>query len=219
MTMWISEIWRYPVKSMGGEPLVATALREDGIEGDRVVHVAGRNGRVLTARSRPKLLGHKVTLGLDGEPLVDGHRWTEVAVAARVRDAAGSGAELVRYDGPERFDVLPLLVATDGAIAAFGYDRRRLRPNIVIGGVLGLAERGWESKRLQIGGNRGPVIGIRDLRARCIMTTFDPDTLEQDVGVLRSIHERFEGTLALNCRVLRSGEVAVGDEVAVLDSA
>jgi MOSC domain-containing protein len=27
---------------------------------------------------------------------------------------------LVRYDGPERFDVLPLLVATNGAIAAYG---------------------------------------------------------------------------------------------------
>lgn len=31
-------------------------------------------------------------------------------------------SQLARYDGPERFDVLPLLVATDGAIAAFGRD-------------------------------------------------------------------------------------------------
>jgi len=45
----------------------------------------------------------------------------------------------VRDDGVERFDVLPLLVATDGAIRALATDRRRLRPNIVIAGVEGLA--------------------------------------------------------------------------------
>ena len=50
---------------------------------------------------------------------------------------------LARYDGPERFDVLPLLVATDGDVAAFGRDVRRLRPNIVIDGVDGIDEFGW----------------------------------------------------------------------------
>jgi len=45
-----------------------------------------------------------------------------------VRRAAGEDAWLAEDDGPERFDVLPLLVATDGAVAAFGRDIRRLRP-------------------------------------------------------------------------------------------
>ena len=68
-----------------------------------------------------------------------------------MREAAGQDAELVAYDGLERFDVLPLLVATDGAVTAFGRDVRRLRPNIVIGGVEGLAERGWAGAGLRIG--------------------------------------------------------------------
>jgi len=95
-------------------------------------------------------------------------------VARDVRRAAGEEARLVRYDGVERFDVLPLLVATDGAIESFGHDGRRLRPNVVIGGVAGLAERGWEGRRLRLG---SCLIAARDLRARCVMTTFDPDTL------------------------------------------
>ena len=215
--MWIAELWRYPVKSMGGEALERSTLLPDGIAGDRVVHVAGRGNRVLTARSKPMLLGHKATLGQDGEPLVDGRPWTDETVADDVRKAGGPGAHLVRYDGVERFDILPLLVATDGAIAAFGHDRRRLRPNVVVGGVEGLAERTWEGKILRVGGERGPELGIRNLRRRCIMTTFDPDTLEQDVDVLRSINKRFAGTLALNCMVLRGGELGPGDKAELLD--
>ena len=61
-------------------------------------------------------------------------------------------------EGPERFDVLPLLVATDGAVKAFGRDVRRLRPNILIGGVEGLAEFEWEGAELHIG---DAVIGHR----------------------------------------------------------
>src|SRR3954470_13481162 len=191
--MWISELWRYPVKSMGGEQLQHAVLREDGIEGDRLVQVAGSHGRLLTSRSKPKLLGHKARLGPDGQPLVDGRPWTDESVAAQVREAAGAAAHLIRSDGRQRFDVLPLLVATDGAIAAFGHDGRRLRPNIVIGGVPGLAERGWEGNVIRVGS--GPIIAVASLRQRCVMTTFDPDTLEQDIGVLRSIHQRFDGTL------------------------
>lgn len=217
--MRVAELWRYPVKSMAGERLHTATLRGDGIVGDRVVHVRGAKNQVVTSRSKPKLLGHKATLGDGGEPLVDGHAWSEAVVAEAVRAAAGEGARLVRYDGVERFDVLPLLVATDGAIAAFGYDGRRLRPNIVVGGVDGLEERTWEGKMLEIGGATGVTIGVQDLRARCIMTTFDPDTIEQDVEVLKSIHRRFDGTLALNCAVLRCGEIRVGDAVRLIDEA
>ena len=129
--MHVAELWRYPVKSMAGERLLEAEVRADGIVGDRVVQVRDSRGRVVTSRTRPRLLGHKGTLGLDGEPLVDGRPWTEASVADDVRSAAGETAFLTRDDSPERFDMLPLLVATDGAIAAFGHDGRRLRPRAV----------------------------------------------------------------------------------------
>ena len=141
--MKVTEIWRYPVSTMAGEKLHQVYVGPLGIEGDRVKHVEDAEGAVITSRSHPRFLGHKGKLGRDGEPLVDGRPWSSPEVAAEVVDIAGPRAKLVRYDGVERFDVLPLLVATDGAIAAFGHDHRRLRPNIVIGGVEGLAERGW----------------------------------------------------------------------------
>jgi uncharacterized protein YcbX len=206
----ITEIWRYPVKTMAGEKLQRVGVGPLGIEGDRVVHVEDARGQVITSRSHPRFLGHKGSLGAQGVVMVDDRPWDSSEVGAEVVDIAGPGAKLVRYDGAERFDVLPLLVATDGAIAAFGYDGRRLRPNIVIGGVDGLTEGEWPGACLRIG---KVFVGVQDLRLRCIMTSYDPDTLVQDKEVTRGIYRRFAGKLALNCFVIEGGEIAVGDEV------
>jgi len=214
--MWIAELWRYPVKSMAGERLEWAEVGFAGIDGDRLVYVLDPRGRIVTSRTKPQLLGHRGTLGPAGEPLVDGRLWSSPEVGQDVVRAAGPGARLVRGDDPGRFDILPLLVATDGAIAAFGHDGRRLRPNVVLGGVEGLTERTWEGARLRAGEVE---IGLRDLRGRCVMTTFDPDTLVQDPAVLRKIAREFDGTLALNAFVIRGGRLAVGDRVSVSASA
>lgn len=209
----VAEIWRYPVKSLAGERLERATVTANGIQGDRVVHV--REGRrVLTARTHPKLLGLAGTLGEDGEPLINGRPWTAPESAAAVRAAAGPQATLVRGDGPERFDVLPMLVATDGAITALGVDGRRLRPNVVVAGVDGLAERGWPGRRLRIG---EVVIALEKLRGRCVMTTYDPDTQVQDLGVLQRIVDDFGGRMALDSAVLTAGTIAVGDVVELID--
>jgi uncharacterized protein YcbX len=210
--MWLAELWRYPVKSMGGERLAEAPIDESGVPGDRVVHVEDARGRVVTSRSRPRLLLHRGTLGDDGEPRVDGRPWNHAEVAAEVREAAGPDARLVRDDGLARFDVLPLLVATDGAVTWLGLDRRRFRPNLLIGGVEGLAERRWEGRFLRVGGAE---IRVVSLRRRCVMTTFDPDTADQDVEVLLRIHHELDGVFALDCEVARPGLVKVGDPVEV----
>jgi uncharacterized protein YcbX len=208
--MNVAELWRYPVKSMGGERLESAQMGPLGIVGDRVVQAVDTRGHFITSRTHPRLLGLHATLDSSGEPIVDGLPWTDPKVLEKIADIAGPTARLVRDDSANRFDILPLLVATDGAIQAFGHDGRRLRPNIVIGGVEGMAERTWEGQCLRVG---EVVIGIEDLRMRCVMTTFNPDTLKQDRGVLREIVRKFDGKLALNCYVIQGGEIHVGDEV------
>jgi uncharacterized protein YcbX len=208
----LAAIWRYPVKSMRGEPLDAAQLSRDGVFGDRLVQVFDRRGHLITARTHPSLLAHRGSLGADDEPTVDGHRWNTREARAIVVAAAGEGTELRRVDS-RRFDILPLLVATDGMIEAFGRDPRRLRPNLIVGGVDGLREREWEGRRLQIG---EAVITLEDLRGRCVMTTFDPDSQTQDPEVLRDIVRRFGGKLCLNASVDTPAPGAVGDRVTLL---
>lgn len=211
--MYVKELWRYPVKSMRGERLESAEITSDGVAGDRVLHVRGSRGP-LTGRTRPALLGLSAETGADGEVRVAGRPWDSPQTAALVRAAAGPDAELVRYQGPERFDVLNLLVATDGAVADLGYDHRRLRPNIVVGGVPGLAERGWPGRALRIG---EVLVGLLKLRARCVVTTIDPDTGEQDLDVLRTILRGYEGTFALDSWAAAPGVIRVGDEVELID--
>ncbi len=196
--MHLAEIWRYPVKSMAGERLSEAQLGSLGVPGDRQLYV------VL----------HRGTVGAEGGVRVDGRAWDDPAVAADVARAAGAGTRLVRAQAAERFDALPLLVGTDGAIAALGVDYRRLRPNLMIGDVEGLTERAWQRCFLQVG---DAVIAIARLRGRCVMTTYDPDTAVQDPGVLKHIVREFGGSFFLDAWVARSGRVAVGDPVTLLD--
>jgi len=211
--MMIQELWRYPAKSMAGEMLPFADVTESGIAGDRILQVRSAAGRVMTSRTRPLLLRHHATTGPRNQVLIDGRPWTAEEVAHDVEAAAGPGAKLIEYTAGDRFDILPLLVTTDGMLAATGYDRRRFRPNIVVSGVEGLAEQHWEGARLRIG---KVVIGMQDLRLRCIMTTFDPDSGKQDVGVLRHIQKDFNGQLGLNSYVITPGRISVGDTVELI---
>lgn len=212
--MFIKELWRYPVKSMAGERVREASITFSGIPGDRTILVVGANGRIITSRTHHRLLGLKGTLRDDGVPLISGHRWDSNDALQLVREVAGIEARLLHYEGVERFDVLPLLIATDGAIAHMGFDGRRLRPNIVIGGVEDLEERKWQRRRLGIG---GAVIMAAQLRGRCVMTTYDPDTLRQDRSVLKRIIDELDGRMALDCSVVGEGHVREGDPVELLE--
>ncbi len=212
MSLHVAELWRYPVKSLAGERVSSATLAADGIAGDRIIRVRGPEG-VRTSRRHYRLLGLRGTLDANRHPLINGLPWDSAAALALVRNAAGADAWLEASAGLERFDILPLLVATDGAVAAFGRDVRRLRPNIVVGNVEGLAEREWVEHELLIG---DAIVRLDSLRSRCVMTTVDPDTLQLDPEVLRDIVRRFENKLALNAEVTRGGTIRVGDSVELL---
>lgn len=209
MALSLGQLWRYPVKSMAGEQIQRATLTDLGVPGDRLVWVRGPEG-VRTARRQFQLLGLRGTLSPEGEVLVNGHPWDSPVAAELVRAAAGEDAWLERAPTGYQFDILPLLVATDGAVAAFGRDIRRLRPNLLISGVDGMDETTWEGAELNIG---DAIIELDSLRGRCPMTTVDPDTITRDPAVLKDIGRRFGGRLALNAAVGRGGEIVVGNPV------
>lgn len=205
----VAELWRYPVKSLRGESLGEAELVADGVAGDRSIRIV-RDGERVSARTVHGLLGLAATMGGDGEPLVDGVRWDDPAALARVTQLAGDGVELIRDPTEDRFDAAQILVTTDGALAELGEDRRRFRPNIVLSGVEGRAEREWVGSRLQLGSAE---LEVTEPCERCVVTTIHPDTLESDPSVLRRINGELGGIMGVYCRVVTPGRVAVGDDV------
>ena len=213
--MHVSEIWRYPVKSLKGERLQETEITKLGIPGDRQIAVIRAiNGRFLTSRSKPKLLGLQGSINANGVPTVNGHPWNSAEALQLVREAAGESVTLEQIPAPQAFDVLPLLIATDGAAHYLNIDHRRLRPNILLADVPDLEERNWPGRIIAIGDVR---IHAEKLRDRCVMTTFDPDTQAQDPSVLLRIISELDGSTALDSSIITPGKIRVGDSVHIVE--
>jgi len=213
--MHVSEIWRYPVKSLKGERLNETEITKFGIPGDRQIAVIRTiNGRFLTSRSRPKLLALQGSINANGVPTINGHPWDSPEALQLVREAAGEPVTLQKIPAPQAFDVLPLLVATDGAARYLNIDHRRLRPNILLADVPELEERNWPGRTIAIGDVR---IYTEKLRDRCVMTTFDPDTQAQDPSVLLRIVRELDGSTALDSSVITPGKIHVGDQAQIIE--
>jgi uncharacterized protein YcbX len=212
--MHVSEIWRYPIKSLKGEVLTEAQITPAGIPGDReIVVVRVLNGRILTSRTKPGMLGLQGGIGPDGIPTINGFRWDSPEALGLVTQAAGENVSLERLPAPQAFDILPLLVATDGAAQYLNIDHRRLRPNILLADVPDLEERKWPGKILAIGKVR---IRMEKLRDRCVMTTYHPDTLEQDPSVLLRIVRELGGSTALDSSVTTGGIIRLGDAAEVV---
>ena len=119
MGLYVADLWRYPVKTLAGERLPTAAVGFDGIFGDRAIWVVGPEG-VRTSRQHYRLLGLHGSLSGEGYVLINGYPWQSPEALALVKRAAGDDAWLEASDVHDRFDVMPLRVATDGTVAALG---------------------------------------------------------------------------------------------------
>jgi uncharacterized protein YcbX len=207
--MKVRELWRYPVKSLAGERLERAEIATDGFVGDRLLRVE-RSGKPITARTKPQLIEISAAIGENDQPLVAGKAWDSEEAIAAVRGAATEDVTLVPTTRGRRFDAAPVLVATDGALAELGEDRRRFRPNVLIEGVEGLAERRWIGHELGVG---EAILKVVESCERCKVTTIDPDTFRIRPDVLERIRAEFDGIMGVYCAVMQPGMVAVGDSV------
>jgi uncharacterized protein YcbX len=67
----VSEIWRYPVKSLRGECLGEVTLTADGVLGDRLYAIRElKYGAIMSAKMWPSMLALRA--GWEGEPGADG---------------------------------------------------------------------------------------------------------------------------------------------------
>ena len=232
--MRVTELWRYPVKSLQGERLPTAEVGPLGVAGDRQWALFDvETGFGLTARRVPDLLFAAARIR-DGEVevvLPDGTVTTDDAVLSdwagrRIALRPASDVAAPRYENlDDAFDETSPWHPWEGASSAFHdnaafrvtlvssgtlgtWDRRRFRANVVLDGE---GENALSGTRQRLG---TAVLGLVEPVPRCVMVTRpQPGGIGRDNGVLKTIHRERDGLLAVGAGVLTAGTVAVGDEL------
>ena len=240
----VAELWRHPVKSLGGERVDRAVLGEHGLDGDRQWALFDVDtGFGLTARRVPELLRATARCTPDGGVeilLPDGtvtaddaalSAWLGRPVALR---PASATAGRPRYESPDDDEAaaegpVPGWYPWRGAAGAF-HDDPDVRVSLVSTATLG----GWDRRRFRAnvvldGAGEDALVGrtVRvgdaELRItgripRCVMVTRpQAGGIARDTDVLRTIHRERDGELAVGALVPRPGTVGTGDAVTVLD--
>ena len=237
MTIKIGEVealFRYPVKSMSGEPLEAADLGWHGIDGDRRLAFRRLDDRGgfpwLTATKLPELiLFAPQRLGPAVEGLPSHVRTPEgedlgvfsEELAARIGRLHGAPVEMMYLDRGI-FDEASISVITSatvgeiGRLAAHRADVRRFRPNILIASLQSVPfeEDAWVGGVLSFGEtDESAAIGITNRDERCSMVNYDPDSARPAPEMLKAIVRVRDNKAGVYGTVTRRGRLGVGQAV------
>jgi uncharacterized protein YcbX len=231
----VQAIFRYPVKSMGGEALETAELGWHGLESDRRLafrRMGDRGGFPwLTASKLPELVLFAPQRRGDGAP---GDLPTHVrAPDGQVMEVFGEELDAEvgrRYGAPVQlmqmkhgiFDEASIsVIASDtvgeiGRLAGRSLDIRRFRPNVVVRLLRpdAFREDEWVGGMLRFGeGDDAPAVNVTMRDLRCSMVNLDPDTASSAPEVMKAIVRANQNTAGIYGTVTRTGRVAVGQSI------
>ena len=228
-------LFRYPVKSMGGERLEVAKLGWHGLDGDRRLafrRLDNQSGMPwLTASKLPDLLRFTPQRGEGGaqEDLPthvrapDGEEMPVFGegLAAEVGRRHGAPVQMMQLNHGIFDEATISVIATDtiqeiGRLAGQSLDVRRFRPNVVIRLLRSgpFQEDEWLGGGLSFGeGDDAPAIAVTMRDVRCSMVNLDPDSANSAPEVMKAIVRAHENTAGVYGAVTRIGRLAVGQAV------
>ncbi len=228
----IEAIFRYPVKSMAGEPLEVADLGWHGLEGDRRLafrRLEDRSGFPwLSAGKLPDLLR------FTPEPQNGADLPTHIRIpegqampvfsqelAAEVGRRHGSPVQMMHWK-QGIFDEAGISVIASATVdeitrlAGVRPDVRRFRPNIVarLFEPLPFQEDQWLGGILSFGeGDDAPAVTVTKPDVRCSMVNLDPDTATPAPEVLKTVVRANQNHAGIYATVTRTGPLAVGQAI------
>ena len=216
----VTEIWRYPVKSMAGEPMESCLVTADGLEGDRrwalIDWSPNRAGKWFNIKQHSALMTYRSRL-VDGTVEVvapDGSSVRLDGDLVRRFEAESSRPLELRDLAGGNFDDSQVLIVNLASVEAFALeagmpiDHRRFRANFYLDGLEPDEELSWLGRRLRVG---DAALEVTSRCERCKVITMDPDTTEATPELLRLLVDRHDERFGMYCRVVRPGRVTVGD--------
>jgi uncharacterized protein YcbX len=228
----IERIWRYPIKSTGGELLDEVAVDARGLVGDRLYAVRDAEGRFGSGKNTRRFRRMPGLLRLqsrypegavtEGPELLtpDGMPVPDPTVYVR-RYLDRNDVEVAREDTVSHFDQLPLSLLTTAtldwaraAVPGVPVDERRFRPNLLVRtppGTPAFVEDEWFGSTARVGNT----LRIRFERSseRCVMTNEAQRDLPHSPLILRAIAQTHDMRLDALATVAQPGCVRLGDTV------
>ena len=231
----VESIFRYPVKSMRGEPLEVANLGWHGLDGDRRLALRRMNDHSdfpwLTASKLPSLIlfapqGHE-------------NGATE-ALPTHIRTPDGEdkpvfGEDLAaeigrRYGAPVEMMQLKHGIFDEGTLSVIALDTvheisrlagqtpdvRRFRPNVVVRSLrpIPFQEDEWVGGQLSFGeGDDAPAITVTMRDLRCSMLNLDPDSARPTPEMMKAVVRVNQNHAGVYGAVTRIGQLAVGQSI------
>jgi len=231
----VDAIFRYPVKSMGGERLEVAELGWHGLDGDRRLafrRIDDRSGFPwLTASKLPDLLLFSPKRGEDGAPgdppthirTPDGEAMPVFGedLAAEVGRRFGAPVQMMQLKHGIFDEASISLIAFDtvreiGRLAGRSLDVRRFRPNVVVRLLRSVPfqEDEWVGGVLSFDeGDDAPAITVTMRDDRCSMVNLDPDSASPAPEVMKAVVRANQNTAGVYGAVTRIGRLAVGQTI------
>jgi uncharacterized protein YcbX len=224
----VTRLWRYPVKSMAGEPLTSAYVSWTGVAGDRkwgfVRPASGENGFPwYTIRQNPAMSTYVPRLLDPQHP--DKSAVRVQAPGGRIYDLTdpdladelGAGLRVMRLDRGV-FDALPVSLITTSTVSALCTlagvpgNERRFRPNLVISPSSGTpyAEDEWVGCSLHLG---CAIIRVDRRDTRCVVVNVDPARGQPDASLLTIIGRYRHACAGVYGSTVRPGLIQLGDPV------
>ncbi|MFB7619021.1 MOSC domain-containing protein [Kitasatospora sp. NPDC056181] len=230
----IEQLWRYPVKSTGGERLDSVDVDERGLAGDRLYAVrdgAGRFGSGKNTRRFRRMdgllrlssrLGHR----LDAPELFDplGRPVADPTAFLRAYLQRPDVA-LAREDAVSHFDQLPVSVLTTASLdwvreaaPSAVVDVRRFRPNILLRtppGTPPFVEDTWFGREARGSARGGARLAFARSSERCAMTTAAQPGLPHAPEILKALAQAHDNRLDALAEIATPGRLNVGDALSL----
>jgi uncharacterized protein YcbX len=228
----VEAIFRYPVKSMGGERLEVANLGWHGLEGDRRLAFRRMDDRSgfpwLSASKLPDLVLFAPQRGEDGARgdlpthirTPDGKEMPVFGedLATEIGRRHGAPVQMMQLKHGIFDEASLSVIASDtmseiGRLAGRSLDVRRFRPNVVVRLLrpVPFQEDEWLGGVLSFGeGDDAPAITVTMRDIRCSMVCLDPDSASSAPEVLRAVVRANQNTAGIYGAVTRIGRLAVG---------
>jgi len=228
----VEAIFRYPVKSMGGEPLEVANLGWHGLEGDRRLAFRRMDDRSgfpwLSASKLPDLLLFTPQRRGDGTQgdlpthirTPDGEEMPVFSedLDAEVGRRHGAPVEMMQLKHGIFDEASISVIAFDtvreiSQLAGRSPDVRRFRPNVLVRLLRSgpFQEDEWLGGVLSFGeGDDAPAIAVTMRDVRCSMVNLDPDSASPAPEMLKTVVRVHQNTAGIYGTVTRIGQLAVG---------